>query len=93
VGITRRWIVVGGVLVRAAWRLLMMFWKGEPVRERERGMWFVLALGGIGRRLVRSNVWLKGVGSGPPEPSWGVVVFVVVEDRSGRTVTYPSAGC
>ena len=89
-GITRRWIVVGGVLVRAVCRLVMLCWKGEPVRER--GMWFILAFGGIGRRLVRSKVWLKGVGSGPPEPSWGVVVFVV-EDRSGRTVTYPSAGC
>ena len=82
---------MGEVVVRAVCRLVMMFWKGEP--ERESGMWFILALGGMGRRLVRSNVWLKGVGSGPPEPSWGVVVFVVVEDRSGRTVTYPSAGC
>jgi hypothetical protein len=77
------------VLVRAVCRLVMMFWKGEPVRER--GMWFILAFGGIGRRLVRSKVWLKGVGSGP-EPSWDVVVLVV-EDRSGRTVTYLSAGC
>jgi hypothetical protein len=88
VGITRRWIVVGGVLVRAACRLVRMFWKGEPLRER--GMWFILAVGGIVRRFVKSKVWLKGVGSGP-EPSWDVVV--VVEERSGRTVTYPSAGC
>lgn len=87
-GITRRWIVVGGVVDRAVWRVVRMVWKGEPVRER--GMWFILAVGGIGRRLVRSKVWLKGVGSGP-EPSWGVVG--VVEDRSGRTVTYPSDGC
>jgi hypothetical protein len=92
VGITRRWIVVGGVFARAVCRLVRIFWKGEPVRERERGMWFILALGGMGRRFVRSKVWLKGVGSGPPGPSWGVAVLVV-EDRSGRTVTYPSAGC
>jgi hypothetical protein len=85
VGITRRWIVVGEVVVRAVCRLVMMFWKGEP--ERESGMWFILALGGMGRRLVRSKVWLKGVGSGPPGPSWEVVVLV--EDRSGRTVYLP----
>jgi len=60
-----------------------MFWKGDPARER--GMWFILAVGGMVRRLVRSKVWLKGVASWP-EPSWSVVA--VVEDRSGRTVTY-----
>ena len=65
----------------------MICWKGEPVRER--GMWFILAVGGIGSRFVRSKVWLKGFGSGPPEFS----CVDVVEDRSGRTVTYPSAGC
>jgi hypothetical protein len=43
----------------------------------------------MGRRLVRSKVWLKGV-EACSGLSW-VVVFV--EDRSGRTVTYPSAGC
>jgi len=65
-----------------------MFWKGEPVRER--GMWFILAVGGIVSRFVRSKVWLKGVASWF-EPSWDAVA--VVDDRSGRTVTYPSAGC
>ena len=63
-----------------------MFWKGEAVL-RERGMWFILALGGRGRRLVRSKVWLKGV------EGWSGFSWVVEEDRSGRTVTYPSAGC
>ena len=66
-----------------------MFWKGEAVL-RERGMWFILALGGRGRRFVRSKVWLKGV-EGWSGCSWDDVL--VVEDRSGRTVTYPSAGC
>jgi hypothetical protein len=84
VGITRRWIVVGEVVVRAVWRLVMICWKGERVRER--GMWFILAVGGIGSRFVRSKVWLKGVASGT-EPSWEVVVLV--EDRSGRTVYLP----
>lgn len=88
-GITRRWIVVGEVVVRAVWRLVMMFWKGEAVRER--GMWLILAVGGIVRRLVRSNVWLKGVEACSGLPSWDVVG--VDEDRSGRTVTYLSAGC
>jgi hypothetical protein len=50
-------------------------------------MWFILALGGRERRFVRSKVWLKGV------EGWSGFSWVVEEDRSGRTVTYPSAGC